>query len=154
MENLNSFKHRGIILSHAEIYVGKDVAVEIYHAGCAGTALGAYVAQEVRVTPAQDIEGVDGLGSDQVQIWAPGLKTFEGTLTDLMVDIPSQLDLLAPFTTDLQEFCMKLIWDDGNGNVITMQLTGVIFPSGPITSPKNAKVILEMPFKAKSATVS
>jgi hypothetical protein len=141
-------------MSHADIYVGKEVSVEIYHVGCGGTALGAYVAQEVRLEPAQDIEGVDGLGSEYVQIWAEGLKTYEGTLTDLMVDKETQLDLLAPFTTTLQEFCMKLVFDDENGNTITIQLNNVIFPRGPITSPKNAKVILEMPFRAKTATVT
>jgi hypothetical protein len=141
-------------MSHAEVYVGKNVLIELYVNECVGTPIGPYVAQEVRVSPVQDIEGVDGLGSDEIQVWASGLKTYEGTLTDLMVDKETQLDLLAPFTTDLQEFCMKITFDDYKGHTITLQLNGVIFPSGPISSPKNSKVVLEMPFRAKTASVT
>jgi len=138
----------------AEIYVGKDVTVEIWNAG-ETEQFTVTVAQEVIFNPAQAIEGIDGLGSDLIQVWAAGLKTFEGTLSQLMVDASNQLWLLAPFQTCLTEYVMKLIWDDTCVPVqtITITLTGVIFPRGAIPSPKNAAVILEMPFRAKNATI-
>jgi len=138
----------------ADIYVGKDVTVEIWNAGETEQHT-VTDAQEVRVEPAQEIEGVDALGSDVIQKWAPGLKTYEGTLRQLLVSKTQQLDLLAPFQTSLTEYVLKLIYDTGTaGQKITIKLTGVIFPSGAIPSPKNEKVVLEMPFRAKSATVT
>ena len=141
-------------MADADIYVGKDVTVEIWDAG-ETTQYTVTDAQEVTVEPAQEIEGVDALGSDEIQKWAPGLKTYEGTLRQLLVSKTQQLDLLAPFQTSLTEYVLKLIYDTGTaGQKITIKLTGVIFPSGPITSPKNEKIVLEMPFRAKSATVT
>ena len=138
----------------ADIYVGKNVDVEIWNAA----ETQEYVvtqAQEVRFEPSQEIEGVDALGSDEIQKWAPGLKTYEGTLRQLMVSKTQQLDLLAPFQTSLTEYVLKIIYDTGTaGQKITIKLTGVIFPSGAIPSPKNEKVVLEMPFRAKSVTVT
>ena len=141
-------------MADADIYVGKDVTVEIWNAG-ETEQYTVTDAQEVRVEPAQEIEGVDALGSDEIQKWAPGLKTYEGTVRQLLVSRTQQLDLLAPFQTSLTEYVVKLIYDTGTaGQKITIKLTGVIFPSGAIPSPKNEKVVLEMPFRAKSATVT
>jgi hypothetical protein len=141
-------------VADADIYVGKDVDVEIWDE-TETTQYAVTEAQEVRVEPAQEIEGVDALGSDEIQKWAPGLRTYEGSLSQLMVSKTDQLDLLAPFQSSLTEYVLKLIHDTGTaGQKITIKLTGVIFPSGAITSPKNEKVILEMPFRAKSATVT
>jgi len=139
----------------AEVYVGKDVTVEIWDS----TETIPYtvsVAQEVIFNPNQEIEGIDGLGSDLIQVWAPGLKTFEGTLSQLMVSAPNQLYRLAPFQTCLEEHVMYLTWDDDcvPAQTIRVRLTGVIFPRGSIPSPKNAAVILEMPFRAKNATIA
>lgn len=138
----------------AEVYVGKDVTVEIWNEA-ETEQYTVSVAQEVIFNPNQEIEGIDGLGSDLIQVWAPGLKTFEGTLTQLMVSGDHQLYRLAPFQTTLEEHVMYLEWDTGTaGQSIRVRCTGVIFPSGAIPSPKNAKVILEMPFRAKNATIS
>ena len=76
-------------------------------------------------------------------------------MRQLLVSKADQLDLLAPFQSTLTEYVLKLIYDTGvAGQNITIKLTGVIFPSGAITSPKNEKIILEMPFRAKSATIT
>ena len=144
-------------MANAEVYVGKDVVVEIFSSDCASSQYTVACAQEVRISPSCDIEGVDCLGSDLVSVWAPGLRTYEGTLMQLLVSKSQQLDLLAPFraASALTEYCMKLIWDTGLvGQDIEITFTGVIFPSGVIASPKNAKIILEMPFRAKAATVA
>ena len=138
----------------ATIYVGENVDVEIWNAGETVEYI-VTEAQEARLEPAQEIEGVDALGSNEIQKWAPGLKIYEGTLRQLLVSKTQQLDLLAPFQTSLTEYVVKLIYDTGTaGQKITIKLTGVIFPSGAIPSPKNEKVVLEMPFRAKSATVT
>ena len=42
-----------------------------------------YVAQELTVEPKQRIEGLDGLGSDTVQIWAPLLKEIGGSIKEV-----------------------------------------------------------------------
>jgi len=123
-------------LVDTNIYVGKNVTVEIWDAAEANQMV-VTVAQEVTFNPAQSIEGVDGLGSDEIQVWAPGLKTFEGSLKQLMVSKTNQLDLLAPFASSLTEYIIKLIYDTGTAlQNITIKLTGVIFPSGSIPSPK------------------
>jgi len=141
-------------MADADVYVGKNVTVEIWDSG-ETTQYTVTVAQEVRFEPKQNIEGIDGLNSDEIQVWAPGLKTYEGSLRQLMVSKTQQLDLLAPFQTTLTEYVLKLIYDTGTaGQKITIKLTGVIFPSGAIPSPKNEKVILEMPFRAKSASIT
>jgi len=141
-------------MADADVYVGKNVTVEIWDS-TETTQYTVTVAQEVRFEPAQNIEGVDGLGSDEIQVWAPGLKTYEGSLHQLMVSKTQQLDLLAPFQTTLTEYVLKLIYDTGvAGQKITIKLTGVIFPSGAIPSPKNEKIVLEMPFRAKSASIT
>jgi len=141
-------------MADADVYVGKNVTVEIWDS-TETTQYTVTVAQEVRFEPSQNIEGVDGLSSDEIQVWAPGLKTYEGTLRQLLVSKTQQLDLLAPFQTSLTEYVLKLIYDTGvAGQKITVKLTGVIFPSGAIPSPKNEKVVLEMPFRAKSATIT
>jgi len=65
------------------------------------------------------------------------------------------LDRAAPFQSTLEEYTMKLIWDDGQaGNKITVTLTGVIFPEPSVASPKNAPAYITTRFRAKSATVS
>jgi len=141
-------------MADADVYVGKNVTVEIWDSG-ETQQYAVTVAQEVRFEPKQNIEGVDGLGDDEIQVWAPGLKTYEGTLRQLMVSKTQQLDLLAPFQTSLTEYVMYLKYDTGvAGQAISIKLTGVIFPSGAIPSPKNEKVVLEMPFRAKTATVT
>ena len=65
------------------------------------------------------------------------------------------LDRAAPFQDSLEEYTMKLIWDDGQtGHKITVTLTGVIFPEPSIASPKNAPAYITTRFRAKSASIS
>ena len=42
-----------------------------------------YIAQELTVEPKQRIEGLDGLGSDTVQIWVPLLKEINGAIKEV-----------------------------------------------------------------------
>ena len=45
-----------------------------------------YVAQELTLEPKQRIEGIDGLGSDTIQIWAPLLKEIDGNIKEVFKD--------------------------------------------------------------------
>jgi len=49
---------------------------------------------------------------------------------------------------------MKLIFDGGAGNKITVTLTGVIFTETSISQPKNEPAYITTRFRAKSASVS
>ncbi len=62
------------------VYVGKNVYVFIT-ADTSGD-MGAFVAQEVTIEPKQAVEGLDALGSDTIEEWAAGLKTYEGTIRE------------------------------------------------------------------------
>ena len=42
-----------------------------------------YVAQELTLEPKQHIEGINGLGSDTIQIWAPLLKEIDGNIKEI-----------------------------------------------------------------------
>jgi len=138
------------------VYVGKNVQVIITKT--TEGDMGSFIAQEVTFEPKQAIEAVDALNSDEVQAWAPGLKTYEGTIREAFKvgsDGKTMLDRAAPFQDSLEEYTMKLIWDDGQaGHKITVTLTGVIFPEPSIASPKNAPAYITTRFRAKSATVS
>jgi len=137
------------------VYVGKQVQVSITKTTEGDK--GAFIAQEVTFEPKQNIEGVDDLGHDEVQAWAPGLKTYEGTIREAFkvgADGKIQLERCQPFQTTLEEYTMKLIWDGGSGSKITVTLTGVIFPEPSIASPKNAPAYITTRFRAKSASVA
>ena len=138
------------------VYVGKNVQVIITKT--TEGDMGSFIAQEVTFEPKQAIEAIDALGSDEVQAWAPGLKTYEGTIREAFkvgADGKKILDRTAPFQDSLKEYTMKLVWDDGQtGHKITVTLTGVIFPEPSIASPKNAPAYITTRFRAKSATVS
>jgi len=138
------------------VYVGKNVQVIITKT--TEGDMGSFIAQEVTFEPKQAIEGVDALNSDEIQAWAPGLKTYEGTIREAFKvgsDGKTMLDRAAPFQSSLEEYTMKLIWDDGQtGNKITVTLTGVIFPEPSVASPKNAPAYITTRFRAKSASVS
>jgi len=43
-----------------------------------------YVAQEITIEPRQTVEGIDGLGSDTIQLWAPILKDVSGSIKELL----------------------------------------------------------------------
>ena len=138
------------------VYVGKNVQVIITKT--TEGDMGSFIAQEVTFEPKQAIEAIDALGSDEVQAWAPGLKTYEGTIREAFKvgsDGKTMLDRAAPFQDSLEEYMMKLIWDDGQtGHKITVTLTGVIFPEPSIASPKNAPAYITTRFRAKSASIS
>jgi len=135
------------------VYVGKEVQVSITYSQEGD--MGAFIAQEVTFEPKQEVEAVDALGSDEVQVWAKGLKTYEGTVKEAFkvgADGKKQFDRMLPFTTS--EYSMKLIWDAGTGAKITVNLTGVIFPEPSIVSTKNGTAVITTKFRAKSATVT
>jgi len=138
------------------VYVGKNVQVIITKT--TEGDMGSFIAQEVTFEPKQAIEAIDALNSDEVQAWAPGLKTYEGTIREAFKvgsDGKTMLDRAAPFQDSLEEYTMKLVWDDGQtGHKITVTLTGVIFPEPSIASPKNAPAYITTRFRAKSASIS
>jgi len=137
------------------VYVGKQVQVSITKT--VEGDMGAFIAQEVTFEPKQTIEGIDALNSDQIQAWAPGLKTYEGTIKEAFKagsDGKKMFDRAAPFQSNLEEYTMKLIWDGGTNNKITVTLTGVIFPEPSVASPKNAPAFITTRFRAKTASVA
>ncbi|RLG56735.1 MAG: hypothetical protein DRN88_03820 [Candidatus Hydrothermarchaeota archaeon] len=137
------------------VYVGKNVQVVITKTSEGD--MGSFYAQEVTLEPKQAIEAIDALNSDEVQVWAPGLKTYEGTIKEpfkVGSDGQTMLNRAAPFQDSLEEYTMKLIFDGGAGNKITITLTGVIFPEPSIASPKNEPAYITTRFRAKSASVS
>ena len=137
------------------VYVGKNMQVSITKT--VEGDMGAFIAQEVTFEPKQAIEAIDALNSDTIQAWASGLKTYEGTIKEgfkLGSDGKKQLERTPPFQSALEEYTMKLIWDGGTGNKITVTLTGVIFPEPSIASPKNAPAYITTRFRAKSANIA
>ena len=42
-----------------------------------------YVAQEVSLEPSIEVEGIDGLGSDEIQLWALTKKEFKGSIREV-----------------------------------------------------------------------
>jgi len=137
------------------VYVGKQVQVQITKTTPGDK--GSFIAQEVSFEPKQDIDGVDALGSDIIQAWAAGLKTYSGTIKEAFkvgADGKIQLERTPAFQTSPEEYEMKLIWDGGTGSKITVTLTGVIFPEPSVASPKNAPAFITTRFRAKSASVA
>jgi len=137
------------------VYVGKQVQVSITKT--VEGDMGSFIAQEVSFEPKQDIDAIDALGSDTVQAWGAGLKTFQGTIKEAFkvgADGKKQLDRTPAFQTSPDEYTMKLIWDGGTNNKITVTLTGVIFPEPSVASPKNAPAFITTRFRAKTASVA
>ncbi len=137
------------------VYVGKQVQVSITKT--VEGDMGSFLAQEVTFEPKQAIEGVDTLNSNEVQAWAPGLKTYEGSIKEAFkvgADGKKQLERTPPFQSSLEEYTVKLIWDGGTGSKITVTLTGVIFPEPSVASPKNAPAFITTRFRAKSASIA
>jgi len=137
------------------VYVGKQVQVVITKT--AEGDMGSFIAQEVTLEPKHAVEGIDALNSDEVQAWADGLVTYDGTLKEAFkagADGKKILERSSPFQTTIEEYTMKLIWDGGSGKKITVTLTGVIFPEPSIASPKNAPAFVTTRFRAKNATIA
>lgn len=138
-----------------DVYVGTNVTVTITKTNPGDR--GSFIAQEVTFEPKQEIEGVDALGSDTVQAWAPGLKTYEGTIKEALKvgsDGKTQFDRATPFQTSLEEHTVSLAWDGGTGKKITVTLTGVIFPEPSVVSTKGQKAAMTTKFRAKSASIA
>ena len=162
METVDKKRHHSIKVTkfkeekkEMSVYVGKNVAVKITKTNPGDK--GSFIAQEVTFEPKQNIEGIDTLGADTIQYWAPLLKTFEGTIKEgfkVGSDGKTQLERSAPFQTTFEEYTMTLEYDGGSGSKITVTLTGVIFPEPSVASPKNAPAYITTRFRAKSATVS
>lgn len=55
-----------------------------------------YVAQELRMELEREIQGIDGLGSDEIQLWALLLKKFGGTIREVFHS-KDQLERINPF---------------------------------------------------------
>jgi hypothetical protein len=137
------------------VYVGKQVAVKITKTTPGDK--GSFIAQEVTFEPKQKIEGIDTLGYDTIQIWAPLLKEFGGTIKEgfkVGADGKIQLERSAPLQSTFEEYTMTLEYDGGTGSKITVSLTGVIFPEPSVASPKNAPAYITTRFRAKTASVA
>jgi hypothetical protein len=117
--------------------------------------MGAFVAQEVTIEPKQSVEGLDALGSDTIEEWAAGLKTYEGTIREPLEvgdDGETQLSRMSALQEDLTEYDMQLKFNNPSGD-ISISFTGVIFPDVSISNPKNKPSIITTRFKAKTAAV-
>lgn len=137
------------------VYVGKNVSVTITKQ--TEGDMGAFIAQEVTFEPRVEVEAVDALGSDTVQYWSTGLKTYQGTLREMFKvgeDGKKQLERTPAFQSSLEEYTVKLSWDGGTGKKITVELTGCIFPEVTVNNRANDRSTVSSRFRAKSATVS
>jgi len=137
------------------VYVGKNVSVAITKQ--TEGDMGAFIAQEVTFEPRVDVEAVDALGSDTVQYWAGGLRSYQGTLREMLKvgeDGKKQLERTPALQSGFEEYTVKLSWDGGTGKKITVELTGCIFPEVTVNSRKNEPSTITARFRAKSATVS
>ncbi|MEM2351652.1 MAG: hypothetical protein QXT26_04515 [Thermoproteota archaeon] len=137
------------------VYAGKNVSVTITKQ--TEGDMGAYIAQEVTFEPRIEIDAIDSLGSDTVQYWSVGLKTYQGTLREMFKvgeDGKRQIERSPAFQNNPEEYTVKLSWDAGTGKKITVELSGCIFPEVTVNSRKNEPASITARFRAKSATVS
>ena len=135
------------------VYVGKNVYVFITDSTSGD--MGAFVAQEVTIEPKQAVEGLDALGSDTIEEWAAGLKTYEGTIREPLEvgdDGETQLARMSALQEDLTEYGMQLKFNHGSGD-ISISFTGVIFPDVSVSAPKNKPAIVTTRFRAKTAAI-
>jgi hypothetical protein len=135
------------------VYVGKNVYVFISESTSGD--MGAFVAQEVTIEPKQAVEGLDALGSDTIEEWAAGLKTYEGTIREPLEvgdDGETQLARMSALQEDLTEYEMQLKFNNTSGD-ISISFTGVIFPDVSVSAPKNKPAIVTTRFKAKTAAI-
>lgn len=135
------------------VYMGKDVQMVVTDQITGDN--GAYTLQEVTLTPKRETKGVDACGSDEIQFWGKGLKTFEGTLKEPLrygAEGLAQLNRMAAFSDT--EYTVDLKWTDEDGGVLQIQLGGVIFDDPSISAPKNDVQTLTQKFKAKTAVPS
>lgn len=137
------------------VYAGKQVQVVITKT--VEGDKGAFIAQEVTLEPRHAIEAIDALNSDEIEAWADGLITYEGSIKEAFkagADGKTILERTTPFQATFEEYTMKLIWDGGAGSKITITLAGTIFPEPSIASPKNAPSFITTRFRAKNASIA
>ena len=113
--------------------------------------LSPYIAQEITVEPKQRIEGIDGLGSDTVQVWAQLLREINGNIKEVYKPGDEhQLSRVEAFADSPSEAYWGIIvsWSQ-SGSTVKIGLNNVVFPEGSIPSPKNSPVFIVTPFKAR-----
>jgi hypothetical protein len=110
-----------------------------------------YYAQEITIEPKQAIEGIDALGYDTIQIWAPLQKEYSGSIKEVLKNSLMQLNRIEAIrTTTVEPFGIIVVWNQG-GSIVKVGLDNVRFPEGSIPSPKNAPVFIVTPFRAQTA---
>jgi len=110
--------------------------------------LSPYYAQELTVEPKQAVEGIDALGSDTVQLWAPLLKEVEGSIKEVLKNSLEQLNRIEALrTATVEKYGMIVTWNSG-GSIVKIGIDQIVFPEGSIPSPKSAPVFIVTPFKA------
>jgi len=117
--------------------------------------LNPYVAQEITIEPKQRIEGLDGLGSDTVQLWAPLLKEIDGSIKEVYKPGDEhQLSRVETFADSPSEVYWGIIvsWSQSSSTV-KIGLNNAVFPEGSLPAPKNEPVYIVTPFKAQSIKV-
>ena len=63
-----------------------------------------FIAQEFSLEPKQRIEGIDGLGSDTIQLWAPLLREIDGSIKEVLkVGDLSQLERTKPLAPEIYD---------------------------------------------------
>ncbi len=108
-----------------------------------------YVAQELTLEPKQTVEGIDGLGSDTVQLWAPMLKEVSGSIKEVFKPgSQNQLSQLEMFAGSPEVFWGIIVEFDDGGNAVKIGLDKVVFPEGSLPSPKGSPVFIVTPFRA------
>lgn len=110
-----------------------------------------YVAQEIRLEPKRAVKGIDGLGSSTVQLWAPLLEEFSGSIKEVLKNSLEQLNRVEALrTATVEKHGLKVLWGSGGSNVI-LWLDQVVFGEASISSRKNEPVFIVMPFTAMTA---
>jgi len=71
-----------------------------------------FIAQEFTIEPKQRIEGIDGLGSNVIQIWAPLLKEIDGSIKEVLkVGDADQIERTKPLAPeDSDPFNNLALW--------------------------------------------
>jgi hypothetical protein len=109
-----------------------------------------YLAQELSIEPKQTIEGLDALGSDNIEAWAPLLKEYSGSIKEALKNSLEQLNRIEALrTATVEPFGIIVTWTQ-DGLAVKIGLDKVVFPEGSIASPKNAPVFITTPFKAQT----
>ncbi|RLG56736.1 MAG: hypothetical protein DRN88_03825 [Candidatus Hydrothermarchaeota archaeon] len=104
-----------------------------------------YVAQELTLEPKQRIEGIDGLGSDTIQVWAPLLKEIDGSIKEVFKgeQLPERMAYIAAFRDEF----------NSESSLQNYELTGEWIISDGMIVPQSSPNKLRYPVKLRSGTV-